>query len=338
MLQSPLLGGFLFMGNKVKKILIIDFLNLFIRSYVTNPSISKNGDPIGGIVGTFKSLQKIVRETNPNIIIVCHDGPNGSLRKKVLNKTYKEGRNPLRLNRNVKALDENQEFENRLWQQFRTFEYLNICPIIQLMEENIEADDLVSYVSQYKKYNEYVKVIVSSDKDFIQLLNDKTLLMRPVQDEVLNKKRIIEEYSIHPNNFALARAIAGDKSDNLDGVRGVGLITIAKKFPFLINEERYTVSDILDDCVKNKDSNKVFENIIQQKDKIQLNYEIMQLASPNMSIQAQTKTAYTLDNFIPDFNKTEFLKMSILDGFADLNIYELFAIFNRIIHEHNKPA
>jgi DNA polymerase-1 len=324
--------------NAMKKILIIDFLNLFIRSYVTNPSVSKNGDPIGGIVGTFKSLQKICRETNPNIIIICHDGPNGSLRKKVLNKAYKEGRNPLRLNRNIKALDEKQEFENRLWQQFRTFEYLNLCPIIQIMEENIEADDLVSYVCQYKSYNEYVKLIVSSDKDFIQLLNDKTLLVRPIQDEVLNKKRIIEEFSIHPNNFALARAIVGDKSDNLDGVRGVGLITIAKKFPFLIEEQRYTVNDILENCEKNKSTNKVFENIIVEKDKIELNYKIMQLSSPNMSIQSQIKTSYILDNFTPDFNKTEFLKMSILDGFADLNIYELFAIFNRIIHDHNSAT
>lgn len=322
------------MGNKMKKILIIDFLNLFIRSYVVNPSISKQGQPIGGIVGVFKSLQKISRDTKPDKIIVCHDGPGGSRKKKALHKDYKEGRNPLRLNRNVKVLDEKQEFENRIWQQLKTFEYLNLCPVVQLMEENVEADDLISYVVQHKDHKDCIKVIVSSDKDFIQLLDDKTILMRPVQDEILNKNRVVEEFSIHPNNFALARSIAGDKSDNLEGVKGVGLVSLAKKFPILCEQERYTVDDILEKCETNKGDGKIFENILSDKDKVYLNYQIMQLYQPNMSLQARNKTDYVLENFQPEFNKTDFLKSSILDGFADLNLNELFATFNRIISDH----
>lgn len=319
----------------MKKILIIDALNLFIRSYVTNPSISKNGDPIGGIVGTFKSLQKISRETKPDNIIFCWDGQGGSRKKKALNNNYKEGRNPLRLNRNVKVLDDKQEFENRIWQQFRTFEFLNLCPVIQLMQENVEADDLISYVSQFKDYSDGIKMIVSSDKDFIQLLNEKTILIRPVQEEILNKNRVVEEYKIHPNNFALARSIAGDKSDNLDGVKGVGLVTIAKKFPFLMEENSYSVDDILNTCEQNKNEGKVFENILNEKQRVYLNYQIMQLYTPNMSLQSQSQVKYTLENFVPEFNKTEFLKMSITDGFVDLNLNELFTNFNRIIQEYN---
>ena len=53
------------------------------------------------------------------------------------------------------------------------------------------------------------------DKDFYQLCDDKTVVYKPVRDEFLNKKRIVEQFDIHPNNFALARAIDGDKSDNL---------------------------------------------------------------------------------------------------------------------------
>lgn len=328
------MGGFLFMGNKVKKILIIDFLNLFIRSYVVNPSISKQGQPIGGIVGVFKSLQKISRETKPDKIIICHDGPGGSMKKKALHKDYKEGRNPLRLNRNTQVLDDKQEFENRIWQQLKTFDYLNLCPVIQIMEENVEADDIISYVVQHKNHKNYVKVIVSSDKDFIQLLDDKTILMRPVQDEILNKNRVIEEFKIHPNNFALARSIVGDKSDNLDGVRGVGLVNLAKKFQWLAEEERYTTDDIFEKCENTKEGGKIFESILAEKEKICLNYQIMQLYQPNMSLQSQRKSDYVLDNFVPEFNKTEFLKSSIMDGFADLNLNELFTTFNRMINDH----
>jgi DNA polymerase I len=321
------------MAVKMKKILVIDFLNLFIRSYVVNPSISKQGQPIGGIVGVFKSLQKISRETKPDKIIICHDGPGGSRKKKALHKDYKEGRNPLRLNRNIKVLDDKQENENRIWQQLKTFEYLNLCPVIQLMEENVEADDLISYVVQHKKYEDAIKIIVSSDKDFIQLLNDKTILMRPVQDEILNKNRVLEEFKIHPNNFALARSIAGDKSDNLDGIKGVGLVSLANKFSFLAEEQRYTVDDILEKCETNKDDGKMYQNILNEKQKVYLNYQIMQLYQPSMSLQAQNKVDYVLDNFVPEFNKTDFLKSSILDGFADLNLNELFTTFNRIISD-----
>lgn len=318
----------------MKKILIVDALNLFIRSYVVNPSISKQGQPIGGIVGSLKSLQKISRETKPDKIIFAWDGPGGSRKKKALHKDYKEGRNPLRLNRNVKVLDDKQEFENRIWQQLKTFEYLNLCPVIQLMEENVEADDLISFIVQHKQFTDCVKVIVSSDKDFIQLLDDKTILMRPVQDEILNKNRVLEEFNIHPNNFALARSIAGDKSDNLDGVRGVGLVSLAKKFPILAEQNRYTVDDILEKCETTKQDGKIFESILADKDKVYLNYQIMQLYQPNMSLQAQSKVDYVLDNFNPEFNKTDFLKSSIIDGFADLNLNELFTTFNRIISDH----
>ena len=322
------------MANKMKKILIVDALNLFIRSYVVNPSISKQGQPIGGIVGSLKSLQKISRETKPDKIIFAWDGPGGSRKKKALHKDYKEGRNPLRLNRNVKVLDDKQEFENRIWQQLKTFEYLNLCPVIQLMEENVEADDLISFIVQHKQFTDCVKVIVSSDKDFIQLLDDKTILMRPVQDEILNKNRVLEEFNIHPNNFALARSIAGDKSDNLEGVRGVGLTSLAKKFPILAEQNRYTVDDILEKCETTKVDGKIFESILADKDKVYLNYQIMQLYQPNMSLQAQSKVDYVLENFNPEFNKTDFLKSSILDGFADLNLNELFTTFNRIISDH----
>jgi hypothetical protein len=59
----------------------------------------------------------------------------------------------------------------------------------------------------------------------------------------------------------------------------------------------------------------------------------MQLRQPNMSLQAQQKTDYTLENFIPEFNKTDFLKSSIVDGFADLKLNDLFTTFNRIISD-----
>ena len=83
----------------MKRVLIFDALNAYLRAYIVDPSLSSNGQPIGGIKGFIKILQKHVREANPDEIVVCWDGPNGSAKRKIMDKGYKEGRKPLRLNR-----------------------------------------------------------------------------------------------------------------------------------------------------------------------------------------------------------------------------------------------
>ena len=74
------------MEEKMKKVIIIDALNLFIRNYVVNPTMDKKGIPIGGCIGFLKSMQKITRELRPDQIVVCWDGIGGSQRKKAKNK------------------------------------------------------------------------------------------------------------------------------------------------------------------------------------------------------------------------------------------------------------
>ena len=112
--------------------MIIDSLNQFLRSLVVNPTLSPNGQRIGGIVGYMKTLQKLSREIKPDRIIVCWDGQGGSARRRSENKNYKEGRKPLRLNWN-NDLDEEATLKNKLWQTSRLMEYLNHLPVCQLM-------------------------------------------------------------------------------------------------------------------------------------------------------------------------------------------------------------
>jgi 5'-3' exonuclease len=69
-----------------KRLLVIDQLNLFFRSYIVNPTLSTDGHPVGGLVGVIKSLQKICREVNPDKIIICWDGEGGSKKRKLMKK------------------------------------------------------------------------------------------------------------------------------------------------------------------------------------------------------------------------------------------------------------
>ncbi len=315
-----------------KRVLIIDQLNLFFRNYIVNPSLSTDGSPIGGLRGCLQSLQKLTREAKPDMIVICWDGSGGSKKRKALKKDYKAGRKPIRLNRSVRNLTEDQEVDNKIWQQTRLVDYYNQIPVIQFMFDSTEADDVIAYVAQHKQLEEYDKIILSSDKDFFQLLDDKTVLYRPIQKEVLNKKSIIEKFEIHPTNFAMARAMAGDKSDNIDGIPGLGLKTISKRFPFLKEERNATFDDIFSHCKDELKERKIkaFESILEHEDVLQRNYKMMQLYSPMLSIDAKKLVNETLKNPDQTFNKTEIIKMMFQDGFGEINFVDLFQHLNKI--------
>jgi len=303
---------------------------MYFRAYIVDPSLSTNGQPIGGMKGFLKILQKLTRETKPDQIVVCWDGAGGSQKRKMIVKDYKAGRKPIRLNRDIRNLTEGEELNNKIWQQTRLFEYLNSTPIIQLMLPAVEADDIISYVVNQPIYRGWQKVIVSSDKDFFQLCDDETVVFRPIQKEVLNKNAIVEKFGIHPTNFALARAIAGDKSDNLPGVGGAGLATIAKRFPAMIGEETVTLDQVFEVCNEVEKPLKIHTNILENMDRVETNYKMMQLYSPIISAQGKSKLNYAIKNCQFAFNKTEIRKMMIQDGFGHGNWDELFQIFNKI--------
>jgi len=321
-------------GSVKKKVLVVDGNNNYFRSFIVDPSVSTNGQPIGGITGFLKILQKLCRETEPSRIVICWDGQGGSSKRRILNKNYKDGRKPIRLNRNIHNLNDNEELENKIWQMTRLAEYINNMPIIQLLFDGVEADDLISAVVNHHTLIDYNKVIVSSDKDFIQLCNNSTILYRPVQQEILNKKKIVEIFGIHPNNFCLARALSGDKSDNIDGVDGIGLATVAKRIPMLSEEKSYTIDEMLEYCRSVDSKVKAYGNILSEESKIRDNYKIMQLGMPNISVQDSQKIQYALDNSECTFNKLEIVKMMINDGFPSLNLEELFVYMKKINAEN----
>ena len=70
----------------MSRILIVDALNMYFRNYIVDPSLSANGQPIGGMKGFIKSLQKLCRETTPDKIVICWDGEGGSKRRRTQNK------------------------------------------------------------------------------------------------------------------------------------------------------------------------------------------------------------------------------------------------------------
>ena len=320
-----------------KKLMIVDSLNLFIRNYVVSPVISTNGQPIGGVIGYLRSLQKCIREVKPDEIVIVWDGPGGSRKKKSIVENYKEGRKPIKLNRNVNMLTDDQETKNKVWQQLRLTEYLNNFPVIQLLEPEVEADDLISLVAQEQKYRDWKKIIISSDKDFIQLCNESTILFRPIQNQIMTWKTVVDEFEIHPNNFAIARAMAGDKSDNIQGIQGIGLKSVSKYLPFLKEEKSFFINDILKFSLEKEEEGikaKFYKNVIENIDVIHKNYKAMQLYSPNISVQVAQKTRHIINNYVYELNITETQKMLLTDGVGQANFDEMYTKFRKIVVEN----
>ena len=321
----------------MKRVLIIDALNAYLRAYIVNPSLSLNGQPIGGIKGFFMILQKLVRESSPDEVMVIWDGPDGSRKRKTMDKNYKSGRKPIKLNRAFHNLTDDEELKNKIWQQTRLIEYLNEMPIVQAMIPQVEADDIIAYVSRLPYYKGWQKLIVSNDKDFMQVCDEETILLRPVKGEYLNIRRIVEQTGVHPTNMALARAIIGDSSDNLPGIRGVGFGTVKKRLSFLSEEKTYNVDDIIEHCESVESDLKFYSNIIEGKELIEHNYKMMQLYSPQMSIQSKIHVKESIENFEATFNKTEIIGMMREDGFGELNWEDLKEKLNRINYQYHLP-
>jgi DNA polymerase-1 len=313
----------------MKRLLIIDGQNMFIRNYVMSPQLDINGNPIGGLTGFMRSLQKEVRRAKPDRVVVAWEGPGGSQARREKNKNYKVGRKAPKLNREYEFATPEAERENKYDQLVRLTEYLEQLPVLQMSLENVEADDIIAWLCHCNEYDEWQKVIISNDQDFLQLCDDKTILLRPGKNEqVLNKNKVLEEYGIHPRNFAWARAVVGDKSDNLEGVRGLGLKTMAKRFPFLSENKDYGLEDILAHAENNKNKVKAFQKVLESAEIIASNYDIMQLYTTVISPQGVRKLKYAIENDGVNLNRTNIRTMLLKDGIGTLNIDELMLMLN----------
>ena len=312
------------------KVMIIDALNMFLRSYLVIPQMDSKGRHFGGCIGFMQSLQKLCRENKPNEIVICWDGVGGSQKKKKLKKDYKAGRKPYRFNRRMYELPPEEQEKNKVYQQMRLFAYLNEMPVIQITMEGVEADDIIAKVARHERYKKWEKLIVSSDKDFFQLCSKSTKVYRPIQKTTMTLEKLIEQDKIHPNNYALARALVGDKSDNLPGIKGIGMKTVAKQFPFLKDEAPQETYDIIKLCEEIEKPTKCHQRIIEEQKVFELNYDMMQLYRPMLTNRQIDTINFSLNSFEPRLNKINIFKMLSEDGKASLNLNTLYNCLKNI--------
>jgi 5'-3' exonuclease len=150
--------------------------------------------------------------------------------------------------------------------------------------------------------------IVSTDKDFYQIVDNRIKIYSPTKKKVYGPDEILSEFNINSKNYVLYRVLDGDVSDNINGIKGCGLKTIVKAFPFLGDDKKYTIDDLYVHAEQNKGKYKVYDYILENKITISRNYDLMQLSDTIMSTNAQLNVSDILKKK-NKLNKFEFIKM-----------------------------
>jgi len=316
--------------HKNSRVLIIDGLNTFIRCWSSIPTMNDDGDHVGGVTGALKSIGYAIRQTQPSRVVVVFDGQGGSKRRKKVFGGYKAQRdkNKLRVNRQYADLMNDEDERESMKRQFVWLnEMLDGLPLTTMIYDGVEADDIMAYITTNLLKEDEQAVIMSTDKDFLQLVNDTTIVWSPTKKKMYNTKMVKEEYGIESKNLLLYRVLDGDKSDNIPGVYGCGIKTLVKRFPEITEEKKLSVDDLLElaevKVEETKGKIKIYKDILKSKRQILLNEDLMQLDDVDISGQIKMKTLDRFNEPIQPLNKMSFMKILLkyksLGSFGDIN-------------------
>lgn len=192
-----------------EKLYLLDGTAFIYRSFfafIRNPLYNSKGQNTSAIFGTINSFIKLLEDFNPKHISISFDRKEKTFRHKIT-ETYKANRPP--------APDE-------LHQQVEPIKvFFAAIGLQDISYAGFEADDTIATIAEKFKHK-YDVIIVSGDKDFAQLVDDKVTIYDPKKNTYFKTEQIQEKYGITPEQFIDYLAICGDSADNIPGIKGIG--------------------------------------------------------------------------------------------------------------------
>jgi DNA polymerase-1 len=299
-----------------KEVLIVDGMNTFLRCFMAIPTMNEDGLHTGGISGFLKSVGHAIKQFQPDRCVIVFDGVGGSLKRRKIYPEYKAHRKTkIRLNRvyEENLTDEDISMQKQLQ---RLIAYLQSLPVNMIALDNVEADDTIAHLA-LDTFKDWNSTIMSADKDFLQIVNDHVKVWSPTKKRIYGPQEVLSEYGISSQNFVYFRALDGDTSDNVPGIRGCGLKTILKAFPMLAGD-RIELSVIKDYAAQNSGKLKVYDTIVQNWSDVERNYALMQLTDTALTTMAQLHIKEIVDNPIPKLNRFELIKQMSSDNLTNV--------------------
>ena len=258
-------------------ILLIDAHNMFLRAWAIASYINSKGHEVGGMTGFLKSLAAVVRQFRPTRTIVVWDGKGGATNRKHINANYKANRDTAAVVKWDVYDEREDEVESISAQIERLQDYLACLPVTVIQIPKLEADDVIAYLARTSSRSGHKATIVSMDKDFLQLVDQNVSVWSPLVKVLYNYETVKEKLGVLPENFSIVKALQGDKSDNLRGVKGIGLKTLIKLFPGLVSNPEFSLEEIFDSGSQLLETKKQYAQIVSDWNTVETNYKLMDL-------------------------------------------------------------
>jgi DNA polymerase I len=332
------------MATLKNRILLIDFYNLYIRNFLVVPVTNDDGEHMGGTFGFLRSLKAAIDQFKPTAVYIISDGPNSSLRRKMVDKNYKSSRRKTWKRGAVKAYDflnEAVQKDSYNSQITKLYEYLDILPVKTLSLPYVEADDLIAEIVNTMP-SDTGAIIYSTDADYKQLVNASVVCYNPTAKQLTTKDNFFEKQGFRADNYIYFKVIDGDKSDDLPGVPGIGKATFLKLFPQVVDEHIDSLDEIFDiarhavgsrskvftKSIKNK-----YRDVLDSEDLIRKNYKLMQLLDVDISLQSKDICKEIQTESPNEFNRFKLRKMFISDKLGTHVRYfdEWSRVFSRLM-------
>ena len=288
------------------RVLIVDGLNLYLRAFAVNGALNENGVPVGGLTGFLRSLAYAIREVNPTRVIVVYDGQGGSQRRRKIHPEYKANRKPGKRITRWDAFKNATEEKDAMKIQFsRLIEYLDFLPVNVISIDKIEADDTIAYIA-HTLLDEDV-TILSADQDFLQLVDERITVWSPTKKKFYTPRMVMDDYGVPAHNFLMYKVLMGDKSDNIEGVKGLGPKKLPKIVPDLLTQTTLDLDFILEHARKGEEP--MHKKISESETQLRLNEELMDLKNPPISGELKLQIARLIEAPINLLSRNDFIMM-----------------------------
>ncbi len=301
-----------------ERYMLVDGLNLFFRNFSAINAVNPKGAHIGGLGGFFRSLGFLIRQIQPTKVFVVFDGMGSSNNRKNLIPEYKSNRNQTRVT-NWDVFDNlEEEDESKVDQIIRIIQYLKTLPVRTISIDKVEADDIIAYLSETlpTKPNDRA-FIVSSDKDFLQLISEQVVVYRPIEKEFYTEQTVKDKFNVSPNNFLLYKLLMGDNSDGIPGIKGLGLKKLYKLFPEL-TEENMSLNDLLDLSEEKLKEHVIYARVLHDVELLENKYKVMDLSNPMIDDKDRMFIDKFVENEPLNYLPSQFVEMYNKDQLGGL--------------------
>ena len=280
-----------------KKIFLIDGSAFLYRAFHAIRSLSTSkGHPTNATFGFTRILLKLLKDNTPEYAVVFFDVKGPTFRHKLYDQ-YKANRPPMP-----------EELVAQLPDIKRIITALNI-PTVE--KQGFEADDLVGTYSKLAQKKGFEVIMVTGDKDFIQLITENCTLWDPMKDTIKDVATIKEDMGIEPGQFIDVLGLAGDSSDNIPGVQGVGPKTAIK-----LIAQFGSIENIYENIDSLKNKKKLYENLLNSKNIVLLSRKL-----------ATIDTSVIVRKGLEDFKLEAFDRKKAFELFQEFEFKALAAEF-----------